>query len=98
MAMGAAFAAAGFLSWADATPRELSAVATINIGQNAAFRICNMQFTICNLQLFSMRIAGPPVDERAAQPAGRVERVAGEEEQVGRLARFDGAMTYVQPQ
>src|SRR6266404_3673838 len=50
------------------------------------------------MPLLSVRIAGPPVDERAAQPAGRVERVAGEKEQVGGLARFDGAMTYVQPQ
>src|SRR5438270_9274561 len=43
----------------------------------------------------SVLIDGPPFDEHLAQLAARVERVAGKDEQVGRLARFQGAVCLV---
>src|SRR5438067_13728037 len=43
----------------------------------------------------SVLIRRPPVNEREPQATGGVERVAGEEHQVGRLARLDGAVRIV---
>src|SRR5689334_21680848 len=46
----------------------------------------------------SVRIYRPPVDERESQAAGRVERVAGVEQQVGDLARLDRTVSLPQPE
>src|SRR5712691_8865772 len=43
----------------------------------------------------SVLIDGPPFDEHLAQLAARIERIAGKDEQVGRLARFQGAVCLV---
>src|SRR5438034_6694798 len=41
-------------------------------------------------------IDGPPFDEHLAQLAARIERIAGKDEQVGRLALFQRAVCLVE--
>src|SRR5258708_3058640 len=93
---GSAFFSAGsvfFLAGWGSLPLSC-APAVANHG-DASARISKMAREICEYDL-SVFIDSPPFDEHLAQLAAGVERVAGEDQQIGGLARLQAAVCLVE--